>query len=443
MSFALPALAYTDPVPLGHLWPTGPIYSLYAAYIQPIYSLHPAPSTQHPAPSTSKVTADSAYRIVCACLSKDAQTSAHSPRTGAAFAPGVRKTQARKTQTHQTQLHATQTHATQTHQTQTHETSDLIRNCASWQGSTAEACRSSSTHERRQQVQPEGGDGHAPKSPAPSDQGAALRQTSKSPKPGTLVTLHHTAALHSRPAGVKGRAEADLSDLTQGLSVHDVAADLQALRTHLSAGQGQGVGLSRTSVPPSVLQPSTAFFRDLLVSDAGGRAASEWRNGLSVGLVQAVQPGASHPEIPSLPVTHASGTGSGRCGGHGEVGAGDSDVGAAPRAYLHATQPAPPSAVGAVLMGNGTSTRKHCRPASAGPCLPNSFAAAQRSTTSASRLVAKDQKSTTYATRLVLHPRPGVRAVAKEAKGATEAKRWDDQRLAIWRMEQERRFVRF
>ena len=27
-------------MPLGQLWPTGPIYSLYTAYIQPIYSLH-------------------------------------------------------------------------------------------------------------------------------------------------------------------------------------------------------------------------------------------------------------------------------------------------------------------------------------------------------------------------------------------------------------------
>jgi hypothetical protein len=49
----LPALAYTiayspcaprptDPVPRGQLWPTGPIYSLYTAYIQPIYSLYTA-----------------------------------------------------------------------------------------------------------------------------------------------------------------------------------------------------------------------------------------------------------------------------------------------------------------------------------------------------------------------------------------------------------------
>ena len=29
-------------MPLGQLWPTGPIYSLYTAYIQPIYSLYTA-----------------------------------------------------------------------------------------------------------------------------------------------------------------------------------------------------------------------------------------------------------------------------------------------------------------------------------------------------------------------------------------------------------------
>ena len=34
--------APTDPVPLGQLWPTGPIYSLYTAYIQPIYILYTA-----------------------------------------------------------------------------------------------------------------------------------------------------------------------------------------------------------------------------------------------------------------------------------------------------------------------------------------------------------------------------------------------------------------
>ena len=34
--------APTDPVPLGQLWPTGPIYSLYTAYIQPIYSQYTA-----------------------------------------------------------------------------------------------------------------------------------------------------------------------------------------------------------------------------------------------------------------------------------------------------------------------------------------------------------------------------------------------------------------
>ena len=35
-----PTLSPTDPVPRGQLWPTGPIYSLYTAYIQPIYSLY-------------------------------------------------------------------------------------------------------------------------------------------------------------------------------------------------------------------------------------------------------------------------------------------------------------------------------------------------------------------------------------------------------------------
>jgi len=33
-----PTLSPTDPVPRAQLWPTGPIYSLYTAYIQPIYS---------------------------------------------------------------------------------------------------------------------------------------------------------------------------------------------------------------------------------------------------------------------------------------------------------------------------------------------------------------------------------------------------------------------
>ena len=32
----------TDPVSLGQLWPTGPIYSLYTAYMQPICSLYAA-----------------------------------------------------------------------------------------------------------------------------------------------------------------------------------------------------------------------------------------------------------------------------------------------------------------------------------------------------------------------------------------------------------------
>ena len=32
----------TDPVPRGQLWPTGPIYSLYTAYIQPINGLYTA-----------------------------------------------------------------------------------------------------------------------------------------------------------------------------------------------------------------------------------------------------------------------------------------------------------------------------------------------------------------------------------------------------------------
>jgi len=32
----------TDPVPLGQIWPTGPIYSLYSPYMQPIYSLYTA-----------------------------------------------------------------------------------------------------------------------------------------------------------------------------------------------------------------------------------------------------------------------------------------------------------------------------------------------------------------------------------------------------------------
>ena len=37
-----PALSPTDPVPFGQLWPTGPIYSLYTAYI---YSLYRGEST--------------------------------------------------------------------------------------------------------------------------------------------------------------------------------------------------------------------------------------------------------------------------------------------------------------------------------------------------------------------------------------------------------------
>jgi len=37
-----PTPSPTDPVPRRQLWPTGPIYSQYTAYIQPIYSLYTA-----------------------------------------------------------------------------------------------------------------------------------------------------------------------------------------------------------------------------------------------------------------------------------------------------------------------------------------------------------------------------------------------------------------
>jgi len=36
IAYSLCAPRPTDPVPRGQLWPTGPIYSLYAAYMQPI-----------------------------------------------------------------------------------------------------------------------------------------------------------------------------------------------------------------------------------------------------------------------------------------------------------------------------------------------------------------------------------------------------------------------
>ena len=155
-----------------------------------------------------------------------------------------------------------------------------------------QASRPSSAHERLEQGQ------GALKSRTPALQAAAASLCGKVSEGGTLAATNLVTLLRSRPAAVKGktarpcvtplnvpvpsqgqeargrtgegRHAPNLQHLAAGVSAHDLASDLEALRTEL--GSGTGLRGKHCGTAADVPQPSTAFFRDLLVSHVqGGR----------------------------------------------------------------------------------------------------------------------------------------------------------------------------